>query len=574
MISIFTRAALCPIVACSCAFAGTYSAPTDTTHAIDPAITSSSTSIVEWANWIDETRTTFADGGSDAIDQTGGFNSLGELTASDIDSGTEPGFITVTFPAGVANDDGHDFAVFENGFVVGSEDNLFAELAYVEVSTNGSDFARFPSVSLNTLPSGGNGPFASFDMTNVNNLAGKHAAGFGTPFDLEELSSNASVLAGLIDLANIQYVRLVDIPGSGDFLDSRGSPILDAWPTEGSGGFDFRLGEGLGVGVLNIATVPEPSGSLFAFPGLIFVLLRCRKSSSADTIALLRVAVPMLTIVFVAIASPQLLIAQTVVDFEELTSFTAESSAGGGSFFNGNVGSGTTNRDGWSSQGVRFSNSYNGDSLPAFDFWDGWAYSNVANSTTAGFSNQYAATTGGGADDNGNAVAGEKYAVAYLSGSYFDVPDQLQLRSVDVTNTTFAALSMLNGDSFAKKFGGATGGDPDLFQVTFAGYDSTEATGSVLGTVSVSLADFRFVDDDDDFVLDHWQTVDLSAISDARSVAIEFASTDVGNFGINTPTYVAVDNIRLSLIPEPGGPGPLGLAAALAISVFRRRRRS
>ena len=149
---------------------------------------------------------------------------------------------------------GADFAVFENGFAYGSPNGLFAELAYVEVSTNGADFLRFGSLSFNEGPVAGSGAFSGWDTSNVYNLAGKHQSGWGTPFDLEELALSPLVLCGLIDLDNIQYVRLVDIPGTGDYVDSQGNPILDAHPTTGSGGFDFRLTEG--VAVLNAVPVP------------------------------------------------------------------------------------------------------------------------------------------------------------------------------------------------------------------------------------------------------------------------------------------------------------------------------
>src|SRR3989304_465703 len=96
-------------------------------------------------------------------------------------------------------------------------------------------------------------------MSNVYNLAGKHAAGFGTPFNLDDVASDPLVLGGMIALNNIQYVKLVDIPGNVAFLDSMGQGIIDNWPTTGSGGFDFRLPVGQGVGVIN--AVPEP-GSL------------------------------------------------------------------------------------------------------------------------------------------------------------------------------------------------------------------------------------------------------------------------------------------------------------------------
>ena len=148
-----------------------------------------------------------------------------------------------------------DFAVFENGFAYGSPNGLFMELAFVEVSTNGVDFVRFDSVSTNASTVAGSGGFSGWDTSNVYNLAGKHASGWGTPFDLEQLSGNALELSGLLDLGNINYVRLVDIPGTGYYTDSLGNPILDAHPTSGSAGFDFRLSEGVAV----INEVPEPA---------------------------------------------------------------------------------------------------------------------------------------------------------------------------------------------------------------------------------------------------------------------------------------------------------------------------
>jgi hypothetical protein len=239
--------------------AGPYSGPTDTTNAIDPAIPSKSPLFAEWANAIDPARTQFAPRGSSTISLTG-TNSLGDLDAAEIAADATPGYLTVTFPRGIRNGAGADFAVFENGFAFGSPNGLFAEFAYVEASTNGVDFARFPSIYTNTSPVAVSGPFAGFDTTNIYNLAGKHAAGFGTPFNLDDLATDPLVASGAVKLANIKYLKLVDIPGNGAFLDSMGNGILDNWLTVGSGGFDFRLPIGQGVGVIN--AVPEPVASI------------------------------------------------------------------------------------------------------------------------------------------------------------------------------------------------------------------------------------------------------------------------------------------------------------------------
>lgn len=203
-----------------------------------------------------------------------GIVSLGELTADQINSGVNPGEITLTFDRAIRNGDGADFAVFENGFGFADTGNLFAELAYVEVSTDGANFVRFPSISQTPDPLE---PFGQIDPTQVYNLAGKHvnngvvisedefvAASWGTPFDLDVLTAIAQ--PDLIDLNNINFVRIVDIPGNGAFTDAEGNPIYDPWqtPIPGSGGFDLEA-----VGVLNTQAVPEP-GIVFGL--IIFAL--------------------------------------------------------------------------------------------------------------------------------------------------------------------------------------------------------------------------------------------------------------------------------------------------------------
>lgn len=185
-----------------------------------------------------------------------------------------PGSITLGFAKPITNGAGADFAVFENAFAFGGATSLLAELAYVEVSSNGVDFLRFPSISLNTAPTTVSGAFQAYDATNLYNLAGKHTSNWGTPFDLAELASNPLVTDGIVDITAINYVRLVDVVGSGElsdgaggFLtgvarDSLGNAILDNWLTFDSAGFDY-VGLATGaVGVLN--SVPEPGTALLA----------------------------------------------------------------------------------------------------------------------------------------------------------------------------------------------------------------------------------------------------------------------------------------------------------------------
>lgn len=183
--------------------------------------------------------------------------SLGDLDQTAIDNGDPPGQITLQFDTPIANGPGPDFAAFENAFVLGTTspgggspiDLLFAELGYVEVSSDGVNFARFDSTSLTPQPSGGQA-FLTVNPTDVHNLVGKHINGsvesWGTPFDLAQLTSHASVQSGLVDLFAINHVRIVDIPGNGAFLDASDGPVYDPWVTFDSGGVDLEA-----VGVIH-----------------------------------------------------------------------------------------------------------------------------------------------------------------------------------------------------------------------------------------------------------------------------------------------------------------------------------
>ena len=142
----------------------------------------------------------------------------------------DSGVVTLSFAEPISNNEGYDFAVFENGFAVGL--SYFLELAHVEVSENGTDFVRFPSESLSDTGLQTDN-FGYTDPTKLRNLAGKHQAPYGTLFDLEE-----------VGLEEVNFVRLVDVVGSViDSLgsrDSKGRIINDPWPTPfASSGFDL-----------------------------------------------------------------------------------------------------------------------------------------------------------------------------------------------------------------------------------------------------------------------------------------------------------------------------------------------
>lgn len=170
-------------------------------------------------------------------------NAIGPATLNnsmDAVSLGDGGNALLTFERPIRNGEGPDFVVFEN-------DNIgtFLELAFVEVSSDGEHFVRFPATSL-TPTDVQVGSFGSVDPTFINNLAGKFKIGYGTPFDLEELAGSEN-----LDIDSIVYVRVIDAIGTIDpqyaSYDAFGHIVNDPWPTNfASSGFDLS-----GVGVIH-----------------------------------------------------------------------------------------------------------------------------------------------------------------------------------------------------------------------------------------------------------------------------------------------------------------------------------
>ena len=108
-----------------------------------------------------------------------------------------------------------------------------------------------------------------------------------------------------------------------------------------------------------------------------------------------------------------------------------------------------------------------------------------------------------------------------------------------ITNATFTYFSMLEGDAFAKKFGGASGTDPDFLLLTIKGLNKEGQQDSV----DFYLADYRFEDSNQDYIIDEWTFVDLTKFAAYENLQFQITSSDVGQFGINTPQYFCIDNV-------------------------------
>lgn len=217
---------------------------------------------------------------------------------------------------------------------------------------------------------------------------------------------------------------------------------------------------------------------------------------------------------------------QTIIDFESV-GLPADSGLNGSDLAGG-----------FQVQDLFLPNSYNA----MFDSWSGWAISTKTD-TVNSFPNDLSAISGSG--NNASLTYGVSYAfspsVLKLTGSLAGK----QVLGMYVNNSTWATNSMRGINIFdpIEKFGGENGDRADFFLLTIKKY-----LNGVLGEDSVDfyLADYRFEDNDQDYIVTDWTFVDLSSLGDVDSLWFKMTTTAENMFGALTPTYFCVDDISIS----------------------------
>lgn len=224
--------------------------------------------------------------------------------------------------------------------------------------------------------------------------------------------------------------------------------------------------------------------------------------------------------------------AQQLVDFETVNlapESYADGSAGDGAFvFNSEI-SLSNYADEWGIQ-------------------RGYTVSNMTDVVTAGFSNQYSVYAGSGSDGS------EKFAIYTPEATISSVSTQaIRINSFKITNTTYAAISMRDGDAFAKQFGSITDAagevdgtnGEDFFKVWIIGEN---ADASQKDSMEFFLADYRFSDNNQDYILNTWETVDLSGLTiNVDKLSFRIESSDNASWGMNTPAFFAIDDVAYEL---------------------------
>ena len=162
-------------------------------------------------------------------------------------------------------------------------------------------------------------------------------------------------------------------------------------------------------------------------------------------------------------------------------------------------------------------------------YWAGFAYTNT---TATDAANWNTTNVGTGIDGSQN------YGVAYYSSWDFptgitvertNTTDAKPVSGMYVTNTAQVIDVLNNGNAFARKFE-----QGDWFKLT--------ATADNGNSLDFYLADFRSSDATEHYIVDSWEWFDLSPLGDVKTVSFTMSSSDVGAYGVNTPTYFAFDD--------------------------------
>ena len=246
--------------------------------------------------------------------------------------------------------------------------------------------------------------------------------------------------------------------------------------------------------------------------------------------------------------------AATVVDFEDCPL------PGSQAYFNGDPGTlqpGQSRTQPWTSRGASFANTFGIDGDYNFPYWDGFAFSNVVNTTDGSFTNQYASHPGGG-------FGSSTYAVAYSDSAAVVLPGPSTVAGFRIANTTYTYQTLVQGDEWGFTSPLPAGG---WFRVTANGRLAGVATASA----TFDLADLRGAAPAG--ILAGWSWFNLTALGAVDHVDFAFSGSDSGAFGLNTPAYFAMDDLTFVAVPEPAVGLALVSAFAAAVLCCRRRRR-
>ncbi|MCH5240151.1 MAG: DUF4465 domain-containing protein [Muribaculaceae bacterium] len=117
--------------------------------------------------------------------------------------------------------------------------------------------------------------------------------------------------------------------------------------------------------------------------------------------------------------------------------------------------------------------------------------------------------------------------------------------SVYINNTTYDYMVMKNGNNFASALNEENEG---WFKVQFIAFDDNEENAECIGYTEAYLANFKKGQADGYIgIIDTWTKVNLSMLPECSVLVINFVGSDMGQYGLNTPGYCALDKFEISV---------------------------
>lgn len=169
-------------------------------------------------------------------------------------------------------------------------------------------------------------------------------------------------------------------------------------------------------------------------------------------------------------------------------------------------------------------------------YWNGFAFSSETSDVYESLATDQLRSAAGGAHSGTNFCV--NFPFNYDPIIVSNAPETgATIAGVYLTNTAYAYTTMAEGNPFAKKFE-----EGDFFKVIVTGKNSEGDEKKV----ELYLADFRAEKAADRYILNTWEWVDLSPLGEVVELSFSFDGSDVGDWGLNTPTYVAIDDLGVS----------------------------
>jgi len=177
----------------------------------------------------------------------------------------------------------------------------------------------------------------------------------------------------------------------------------------------------------------------------------------------------------------------------------------------------------------------------------GFAYTNSYDTISPGFNNLYGVKPYKG--NNASAT----YVIGQDGGTIKLKQPSARVNGFYITNTTYAFSAIKIGNSFSRKFGDTTGTGsgtsipqgsyPDYFKVTARGF----LNGNLKSDSAVFyLADYRFSNNAQDYIVKTWQYFNLSGLGIVDSIRFNMFSSDTRGGYINTPLFFGMDDFSTS----------------------------